>query len=64
MSGLDTEMATNTVGVGSSGGRRNVWWSGEMLRDHTEHRLRRQFTKILLTLRHESVGRKQDKIAP
>ena len=38
----------------------NVWCSGEMLRDHTEHRLRRQLTKLYLTLRHESVGSKQD----
>ena len=32
----------------------------EMHRDHTEHRLRRQLTKLRLTLRHESVGSKQD----
>jgi outer membrane lipopolysaccharide assembly protein LptE/RlpB len=34
--------------------------SGEMLRDDIEHQLRRQLTKRLLTLRHESVGIKQD----
>ena len=31
-----------------------------MLRYVIEHRLRRQFTKLVLTLRHESVGIKQD----
>ena len=60
MSGLNPETASNTVGLENSCGRRNVWCSGEMLRDHTEHRLRRQLTKLLLTLRHESVGSKQD----
>ena len=39
---------------------RNAWCSGEMLRDYTEHRLRKQLTKLYLTLRHESVGSKQD----
>ena len=41
-------------------GRRNVTCSGEMLRYVTEPRLRRQLTSIQLTLRHESVGIKQD----
>ena len=34
--------------------------SGEMHRYDIEHRLRRQLTKDLLTLMHESVGIKQD----
>jgi hypothetical protein len=34
--------------------------SGEMLRYVMEHRLRRQPTKPLLTLRDESVGSEQD----
>jgi hypothetical protein len=34
--------------------------SGEMLRDDIEHLLRRQHTTEILTLRHESVGIKQD----
>ena len=34
--------------------------SGEMLRDDIEYRLRRQLAKQILTLRHESVGSKQD----
>jgi hypothetical protein len=34
--------------------------SGEMLRYVIEHRLRRQLATLLLTLRHESVGIKQD----
>ncbi len=28
--------------------------------DYIEHQLRRQLTKLLLTLRHESVGSEQD----
>ena len=34
--------------------------SGEMLRYDIEHQLRRQVTKIQLTLRDESVGSEQD----
>ena len=34
--------------------------SSEILRYDIEHRLRRQLAKLLLTLRHESVGSKQD----
>ena len=34
--------------------------SGEMLRYVIEHRLRRQLTKLVLTLMHESVGSEQD----
>ena len=34
--------------------------SGEMLRYDIEHQLRRQLTTDALTLRHESVGIKQD----
>ena len=34
--------------------------SGEMLRYDIEHQLRRQLTKAILTLRHESVGSEQD----
>ena len=40
--------------------RRNVSCSGEMLRYATEHRSRRQLARLELTLRHESVGIKQD----
>ena len=39
---------------------RNVWCSGEMHRYHEELQLRRQLTKVQLTLKHESVGIKQD----
>ncbi len=60
MSELNSGTASNTVDLESRCGRRNVWCSGEMLRDHTEHRLRRQLTNLYLTLRHESVGIKQD----
>ena len=34
--------------------------SGEMLRYDIEHQLRRQLANRILTLRHESVGIKQD----
>ena len=34
--------------------------SGEMLRYAMEHRLRRQLTKLVLTLMDESVGSEQD----
>ena len=57
---LNIEIASDTVSLEYSCGRRNVWCSGEMLRYHTEHRLRRQFSKLLLTLMHESVGSEQD----
>ena len=57
---LNIEIASDTVSLEYSCGRRNVWCSGEMLRYHTEHRLRRQLYKLLLTLMHESVGSEQD----
>ena len=52
--------AVETVSLESAQGTWNSWCSGEMLRYHTEHRLRRQLSKLLLTLRHESVGSEQD----
>ncbi len=54
------KIAIDTGGLEYSGGRRNSWCSGEMLRCHEEHRLRRQLTKLPLTLMLESVGIKQD----
>ena len=57
---LNIEIASDTVSLEYSCGRRNVWCSGEMLIYHTEHRLRRQLSKLLLTLMHESVGSEQD----
>ena len=57
---LNIEIASDTVSLEYRCGRRNVWCSGEMLRYHTEHRLRRQLSKLLLTLMHESVGSEQD----
>ena len=57
---LNIEIASDTVSLEYSCGRRNVWCSGEILRYHTEHRLRRQLSKLLLTLMHESVGSEQD----
>ena len=60
MLGLNPETASNTVGLESSCGRRNVWCSGEMLRYHEELRLRRQLTGAQLTLKLESAGIEQD----
>ena len=57
---LNIEIASDTVSLEYSCGRRNVWCSGEMLRYHEELRLRRQLTRLLLTLMLESVGIKQD----
>ncbi len=53
-------IAIDTVSLEYSGGRRNSWGSGEMLRYHEELRLRRKPTKLPLKLILESVGKKQD----
>ena len=60
ISGLNLETAIDTSGLEFSGGKRNMSCSGEMLRYDIEHQLRRQLTTGVLTLRHESVGIKQD----
>ena len=60
ISGLNLETAIDTSGLEFSGGKRNMSCSGEMLRYDIEHQLRRQLTTGALTLRHESVGIKQD----
>ncbi len=57
---LNRKIAIDTGGLEYSWGRRNSWCSGEMLRYHEELRLRRQLTKLPLTLMLESVGIKQD----
>ncbi len=57
---LNRKIAIDTGVLEYSRGRRNSWCSGEMLRYHEELRLRRQLTKLQLTLRLESVGIKQD----
>ncbi len=54
------KIAIDTCGSDYSGGKGNSWCSGEMLSYHKEQRLRRQLTKLPLTLRLESVGIKQD----
>ena len=41
-------------------GKRNSWCSGEMRRYQEEHQWRRRLSGLLLTLRYESVGSKQD----
>jgi hypothetical protein len=38
----------------------NFWCSGEMRRYQKEHQWRRQHSGLILTLRDESVGIKQD----
>ena len=57
---LNLETAIDTFYLEYPGGKRNMSCSGEMLRYDIEHPLRRQLTTGLLTLRHESVGIKQD----
>ena len=54
------ETAIDTIALEFSGGKRNMSCSGEMLRYDIEHLLRRQLATQILTLRHESVGIKQD----
>ena len=44
----------------SRGGKWNSMCSGKMLRYMEEHQWRRRLTGLALTLRHESVGSKQD----
>ncbi len=57
---LNRKMAIDTGVLEYSGGGRNSWCSGDMLRYHEELLVRRQLTKLQLTLRLESVGIKQD----
>ncbi len=57
---LKRKIAIGTGSLEYSGSRRNSWCSGEMLRYHEELRLRRQPTKLPLTVMLESVGIKQD----
>ncbi len=59
-SGLNPDPAVETGNLESIGSKRNAWCSGEMHRYHAEPRLRRQLTTLPLTLKHESVGIKQD----
>ena len=60
ISGLNSETAVDTIDLEYRVGKRNMSCSGEMLRYDIEHQLRRQLTTGTLTLRHESVGIKQD----
>ncbi len=57
---LTRKIAIDTGSIEFSVGRRNSWCSGEMLRYTEELRLRRQPTKLPLTLMLESVGIKKD----
>ncbi len=57
---LNEGTAIDTICLEYLGGERNMSCSGEMLRYDIEHQLRRQLATLLLTLRHESVGIKQD----
>ena len=53
-------LSVETVRLECGVGTWNSWCSGEMHRYHTERRLRRQRTRLRLTLKHESVGIEQD----
>ncbi len=57
---LIRKMGLDTGRIEYSGGRRNSWCSGEMLRYHEELRLRGQHTKLPLTFMLERLGIKQD----
>ncbi len=57
---LNRKIAIDNGVLEYSWGGRNSWCSGEMLRYHEELLLRRQLTKLQLTLRLDSVGIKQD----
>ncbi len=48
------QIAVETIRLEYSRGKGNFQWSGEMRRDWKEHRWRRHFTGLLLTLRDES----------
>ncbi len=58
--GLNLGTAFETTRLECSRGGWNSMCSSEMRRDMEEHRWRRQPPGLTLTLRHESVGSKQD----
>ena len=58
--GLNLGTAFETGGLECGRGGWNSACSSEMRRDAEEHRWRRQPPGLTLTLRHESVGSKQD----
>ncbi len=60
ISRLNWEGAPDTAGLECGRGERNSWCSGEMRRYQEEHRRCRRLSGPLLTLKHESVGSKQD----
>ena len=60
ISELNSGTAVDTICLEYRGGERNMSCSGEMLRYDIEYQLRRQLATQILTLRHESVGIKQD----
>ncbi len=60
ISRLNWEGAPKTARLEYGRGKRNSWCSGEMRRYQEEHLRCRRLSGPLLTLRHESVGSKQD----
>ncbi len=58
--GINPGVAVEAGAIECRWRRRNVWGSGEMQRDHTEHRLQRNLTNRRLTLMSERVGIEQD----
>jgi hypothetical protein len=58
--GLNPRAAFETLRLEGSWRKRNSACSGEMRRYAEEHRWRRRFSELYLTLRYESVGSKQD----
>ena len=58
--GAQRRIAVETGRLDYARGLRNSLCSGEMHRYDEEHQLRRQRTRALMTLRHESAGIEQD----
>ena len=57
---LNHKRASKTAKLELRRGKWNSWCSGGMRRYQEEYRWRRRLTGLKLTLRHESVGSKQD----
>jgi len=57
---LNRGIASETTGLEYRRGEGNSWCSGEMRRYHEEHRWRRRFSGLILTLMDESRGSEED----
>ncbi len=57
---INHNIVINTGSLDYSGGRRKSWCSGKMINYQEELRLRRQPTKLPMTMMLKSVGIKQE----